>query len=75
MAQIVVARYAEHNGVMVGKVRFAIGKADGLDGAARRVVLRVEIEHDILLAPKAGKLDHFHACVGQFKNRSVSTNL
>src|SRR5580765_162244 len=61
----VVARDAEDHGVELLELVLAIGEADGLDGAAGRAVLGIEIEDDVLLPPVAGEIHHLHAGVGK----------
>ena len=65
--QHVVARDAEDDRVELLELVLAVAEADRLDRARGSAVLRVEIQHDVLLAAVAGEVRHLHARVRQLE--------
>ena len=59
--QAIVARHAEHHAVVLDELVLVVGEVGGDHGAAGRAVLRIEIQHDVLLALE-GRQVHRPAC-------------
>jgi hypothetical protein len=69
--QAIVARHAEDHAVAAVEFALVVGELGRLQRAAGRVVARVEVQHDVLLADERGQVDRLHVCVGQRKRRCV----
>jgi hypothetical protein len=70
----IVRRHAEHDGVEVAKVVPGIAETAGLLGAARGVVLGIEVQNDV----PAGEIPERHlaaGCVAQRKRWRLRTRL
>lgn len=75
MADAIVAADADHPCFQPGKLVFQHGEFVRLDRAARRIVLGIKVQHNVLPVQQAGQSERMHVCIGQFKMRRLDSGL
>ena len=75
MAEAVVAGHAQDDAAMPRELVLVVGEVDGLDGAARGIVLGIEIQNGVILAAQLRQVEGLHVGVGQCKGWRWLTGL
>lgn len=75
MANAIIPADADHNGVELGEMLFMVAELVRLHGASGRVILGIEIQHNIVFSQMVGKAEHLHVGIGQFELRCVHSSV
>jgi hypothetical protein len=73
--QAVVARHAQHHAVVLDEIFLVVGELGGDQGAARRAVARIEVQHDVLLPLELRQAHVLHVGIRKIEDRSRLSRL